>query len=257
MVRFFAVFAVVCATACLAALGLGWGIPAVEAGPRTHLLVGLGAVILTSSLHCLVFAIFTGAGKDTRELVQELGLDRGYVERVKGFRRLVFPIALWAILYLVMGAVFGGALSGIGVTPAWRWAHEAAMLWAIAYNLRAFRIEYLTVKENAAMLAEVNRLAAERIAARPQPVAVSALPEVLQGVAESHEWGAHVYALGRFLCFLGYNVWLPWIYLRLVMGELSVSVWPFLVSSAICLGGGAYLRMRYWEYRPSPSRAPA
>lgn len=251
MNRFFHFFAIICALSLLASLVAGHFSTSLDLAPSHHLLLGLTAGLLTVSLHCLVFGIFTGAGKDTRELVQDLKLDPQYVGSTKAFRRIAFPPALYGIFLVVLTTTFGGALSASGGTTL-RWAHFLLAWTTFLYNLKAFWLEARCVRENAAILARVNQEASRALITHPEEG--KAIPEVagmLSAATETLEWEAHVYALGKFLTFLGWNTWLPFIYLRFIMGYLTMPVWPFLTLSLACLGGGYYLRWRYQAYRPS------
>lgn len=250
MSPFFNFFAILCAVLYGAALLCGqfpvaFGALFTFFGPSAHMMLGLSAGILTVSLHCLIFAIFTGSGKDTRLLVQDLSLNTEFVKRTKVFKRTVFPPALYAILFILITTSLGGAVSG-GRSPAWlHWVHGLVAWLTYFYNLKTFLIEARGVKENASILAQVNRVAAEAIGASSQGGEV-----VVLGAEEEHEWGTHVFALGKFLCFLGFNVWLPYLYIRFIMAELRTPFLPFLALSLVCLAGGYYLRYQYRGYRP-------
>ncbi len=220
-----------------------------------HLLLGLTAGLCAVSLHCLVFGIFTGAGKDTREIVQDLKLDPQYAQTTKSFRKVAFPPALYAILLIAATTTAGGALSAFhGQGP--RWAHFLLAWFTFLYNLKAFWIEAKCVRENARVLDSVNQVANSTIANRPEEV--KGIPELtgwISAATEQAEWGAHVYALGKFLVFLGWNTWLPYIYIRFIMGYFTTPAWPFLGLFVACLAGGYYLRWRYQAFRPRPGQA--
>lgn len=233
---------------------MGYGHGALGLPTLWHLLLGLTAVILSVSAHCLIFGIFTGSGKDTRELVQDLHLDPTYTARTKSFRPVVFPPALYAILLLVVAAVMGGALGAHSQSLWLRWGHGLLMWFTVLYNLRAFFIEYQAVKENAQILASLNREAGATVGNVATPAFSTVEPVMLSAAAEHHEWGAHVFALGKFLCFLGWNVWLPFIYLKYIVGYFMMPVWPYLLGSLALLGGGQFLKYRYRAFRPAQAR---
>lgn len=252
MSRFFNFFAVLCAFLLGSSLFLGHFHSALGVGVVVHLLVGLTAALLSVSLHCLVFGIFTGAGKDTRELVQDLSLNPEWVGATKAFRRVAFPPALYAILLLVLTTSLGGALS-VSSSPAMRWIH-LGLAWAtFLYNLKAFWVEARCVRDNAAILKRVNQEATTTIVKNPEVgKTIPDLAGVIAAATEAMEWGAHVFALGKFLCFLGWNTWLPFLYLKYIVGYFMMPFWPFLVVSLGLLGGGYYLRWRYQSFRPAP-----
>jgi hypothetical protein len=225
-----------------------------------HMLLGLVTAILIASLHCLVFAIFTGSGKDTRELVQELRLDENFIRRTKAFKRTVFPPALYCLLYLLILTTLGGALSAKG-SPWLGWAHRLFAWFTFYYNVKTFRNEVRAVRENSGILVEVNAVAV-RVRLSETPSQSSAAKELreahLPEPVEEVSWGAHVYALGKFLCFLGFNTWLPYVYFRYIMGIIETPFWPFLVCCLLFLSGGYYLRGSYRNFRPANlARSPS
>jgi hypothetical protein len=219
------------------------------------MLFGLVTAIFIASLHCLVFAIFTGSGKDARELVQHLRLDETFIRRTKAFKRAVFPPALYALLTLLILTTLGGALSANG-TGWLAWAHRLFAWFTFYYNVKTFAKERRSVRENSEILVELNavagRVAANAVLAETpltREFREARLPEPIDPLA----WGAHVYALGKFLCFLGINMWLPYLYFRYIMGVLATPFWPFLVGCLLFLGGGYYLKLKYRIYRPGSS----
>lgn len=205
------------------------------------MLLGLLAGILTVSLHCLIFAIFTGSGKDVRELVQERGLESQFIKRTKGFKKTVFPPALYAVLFVVLTTTFGGALAVTHSLPA-RILHIILAWVTFLYNLKTCFLEYRAVKENRGIIGAINRLAADMAGV------ASGSPAEADSTDQS-ELGLTIYALGKFLIFSGYNVWLPYLYLRFSVGLFRLTFWPFLAVSLILLSGGYYLKWRYQEYK--------
>jgi hypothetical protein len=211
-------------------------------GNPNHLLVSLLAAFVSISAHCLIFGIFTGAGKDTRELVQDLHLDPEFVGKTKSFRKICFPPALYSIFLILITAFFGGALSTKG--SGWIANIHALMAWiTLAYNAKTFLLEYRSVRENSEILKRVNHQAAHVSEAHPE------LLEEVNGPG-GYEWGSHVFALGKFLCFMGWNTYLPYIYMRFIMGMIDLAVWPFVIVSVIFLIFGYFLRWKYKLYRP-------
>lgn len=253
MAAFFGVASLAGTVAYLAALLLGHFGPALGAQPFHHLVTGLSAAIWSVSLHCLVFAIFTGAGKDTRLLAEDLKLNPEYVKRMKAVKFTVFPPALYAIMAILVVTSLGGALSAGSAT--WlRWAHFACGWLVFAYNSKVLLQEWRAIGDNSKLLQRVNEEAALKapVGARPLYQEVS----VLADAAEQFDWGTHVYALGRFLTFLAYNTWLPYLYFRFIVGYFKMPWWPYLALSLVLYLGGSYLKLRYRNFRPgfqSPS----
>ncbi len=254
MAGFFGIGALLGTALYLAALTLGHFGPSLGAQPFHHLVVGLTAAIWSVSLHCLVFAIFTGAGKDTRLLVEDLHLDPTFVKRMKAFKFTVFPPALYAIMAILVVTSLGGALSA-GSAGWLRWLHLATAWLVFAYNTKVLRQEWKAIGENAALLQRVNEAASEKAA----PLAAPLYKEVavLAEAAEEFDWGTHVYALGRFLTFLGYNTWLPYLYLRYIVGYIKMPWWPYLALSLALCSAGFFLQLRYQDFRPGLRRPAA
>ena len=87
MSGFFAIFSGV--SAALLLTSLATGLTKVAFLGLNHLMWGLIAVLLAVSVHCLIFGIFTGAGKDARELFEDLNAKSELVLKIKAFRREV------------------------------------------------------------------------------------------------------------------------------------------------------------------------
>jgi len=243
MTGFFGFSAVLSSTLLAFSIGLGYW------GHSSHLLVSLLAAFVSISAHCLIFGIFTGAGKDTRELVQDLNLSTEFVRQTKAFRKITFPPALYAILMILITSFFGGALSKWGGNLVL--AHGLFALLTFGYNLKTFWLEFKCVRENALILRKVNSEAAKVTEAHPELVESAHFesPEVVDGLG-GYRWGSHVFALGKFLCFMGWNCYLPYIYMKFIMGKLDLPLWPFASLSLLFLGVGYFLRWKYRSDRP-------
>ncbi len=247
MSRFFNIFAGTCALLLLGVILSGYFRVALGITFAQHMLFGLTTAILCVSLHCLIFAIFTGSGKDTRLLSEDLKLDASFLKRAKGFKRTIFPPALYAIFFLILTTSFGGLAAAKGTT-GWVWAHIVASWFTAIYNWRTFYKEAVGVKENSTLIDAVNVAAALKAPSLVTPL--SEAGEVIPGAIENLSWGAHVFALGKFLMFMAYNTWLPFLYFKYIMGLFTTPFWPFLLLSAVLFGGGYYLRYQYRSFRP-------
>lgn len=212
---------------------------------ENHLFLGLSSAILATALHCLIFGIFTGSGKDTRELVEDLSLSTEYVKKTKVYKRTIFPKALYAILFLLITTSLGGYHSAHGMI--WmRTVHGIFALFTVYYNLKTFYLEYKAIVENAEILKKVNEVASRRTSELPK-VNYDFTPEGDEKVADL-EWGTHVYAFGRFLIFLAFNTWLPYVYIRYIMGKFQLPTTPFIAAFVVLLLGGYYLKFKYKGY---------
>ena len=244
---FFAVLSVL--SSGLMGLSMVWG----YLGNPNHLLLSLATAFLSISAHCLVFGIFTGAGKDTRELVQDLHLNPDFVGQTKSFRKIAFPPALYAILWILLTSILGGAISSV-TWPYFPSFHGFIAWITFAYNLKTFWLEYKCIRQNAEILKDVNRAAAKVTTAQPELIPQNRFDseQAVAGVA-GLEWGSHVFALGKFLCFLGWNSYLPYLYLKFIVGYVDLPVWPFLGLSLVLISFGYTLRWKYRKYRPGLS----
>ena len=245
MSGFFATFSLLSSALLLTSLVTGFG--GLTLFGLNHLMWGLISVLLAVALHCLIFGIFTGAGKDARELLEDIQLKSDLALKIKAFRMQVFPPALYCIMLLVVSSVMGGAAH----TPTMARVHMALMIFTVAYNLKTFWKEYRAVAENGRLLKQLNEIAAPVSAALPKGTPKEL--EILEGATEDLDWGTHVFALGSFLIFMGMNVWLPYLYFKFIVGYFQLPLWPFIVGSGGLILGGAYLRKRYASFRPSRS----
>lgn len=239
MTGFFATGAFIASFGLLGSLAIGHGFIFSDVPLRFHLLLGLGSAVFTSLLHCLVFAIFTGSGKDARLLVERFSLSAGHLAAVKRFRREIFPPALKAIGALLLVSILGGAIDSGKLPGVLAYLHPVIGWFAVAYNLWVFKKELLVIAANGRFIRQVNEEAARELAVRAE--APQNTPETM---AEG-EFARHAHAMGRFCCFLAYNAWLPYLYLRFSMAMHSVSWKPFLAVSLVLWCTGKYWQRRY------------
>ena len=247
MTTFFGIFAVLSNGFLLTSVILGYGYLEVGRTFSSHWLFSLGSSLLVVSVHCLVFGIFTGSGKEAREFVGDYGLSRDYVKETKAFRRKTFPPALYSILLVVLTVCLGGALSSSDSTLL-RFFHSLVAWGTFFYNLKSSWVEHQAVADNASLISMLNSEISKR-STQMGTLESAFLPGGFQTVEEV-EWGKHVYALAKFLIFLSWNVWLPYVYIRFVMGRSELSWLPFILLCSILFVGGAILKSRYRFYRP-------
>jgi NhaP-type Na+/H+ or K+/H+ antiporter len=129
-----------------------------------HFLVGLFTAVGTLLTHCLIFTYFLGTGRWVKEVTLAYDLpDEPWHKRTRDLKRMVFPVALAAMLVTIATAA-GGAGAQL---QHWPWqVHLGLALAALVVNLWAFRLEYQVVTENSgileAVLREVDRIRAEK-----------------------------------------------------------------------------------------------
>ncbi len=235
MTGFFAIASVLTSFGLVSAIVMGFQ------GSGYHLMVALFSAVAAVSLHCLVFGIFTGAGKDTRELSEDLSLGREYFEKIKVFRKTNFPKALYAILLLMAAIFLGGAVT---VKPGHLLGlvHGLFSTATVIYNLYVFYFETVSIRENARLLGEVNRIAGH-VSTGVERKTVD--PEIDLEPVQPLEWNQHVRAFGKFLIFLGVNLFLPFIYMHYIMGMDYIPFWPFLLAAIGLILSGYTLKTRY------------
>lgn len=209
-----------------------------------HILFGLSSGFFSIILHCLVFGIFTGSGKDTRLLVQRLNLNPEYITETKKFKRTVFPKALYAILWTLIALLIGGALASTE-SIFFRYAHGILVGIQFFYNAKTFYIEALAIKENSEI---ISRLNLEKLVIEDRALSDQVSSSLTKNIISDDEWGLHVYRFGRFLIFVGLNLWLPYIYIRYIMGFKLILFLPIFLASLLFLLGGTYLKQRYYAY---------
>jgi hypothetical protein len=119
-----------------------------------HLYFGLIATVSALLTHCWIFFYFIGTGQGIREGIIENKLDVKSIRMTKKFKGRTFPFAFFSIVFIIVGAVMGGALRAARVSPA---AHWGWILFAIIFNFWTFRQEYRVLRENEALMAGLNR----------------------------------------------------------------------------------------------------
>jgi len=249
MHRFFAVFAGFCLVLLFAALVGGHSTASMGLPSSGHLLLGMTAGILTLLLQSLVIAIFAGAGKDTRLLTKDLKLDPAHYDRIKQIRNGLYPQTMYCC-FLVLATAFVGA--GVGQLGWMRYVHLAFAWGTCFYVLRTALLQYRGIRENSQILDAVNNQADALIRRGAEEGRTVPAIEELGGVA----YGAHVYAFGRFLIYLSFNVWLPYLYFKFNVGYQELPLWPFALSFVALLLGGFYLRGRYRSFRQQLFQTP-
>ena len=200
------------------ALMMGW------LAPSYHMVVGIGAGLYLILVHCFIFALFTGSGKDIRLMSQdypELGSD--FLKQSRSFKKKVFPHALYAIFGVLILAVLGGA--GSVWAHSWLgWVHRAWAFLLFAYLIYVACLEAKYVRKDILLIHELNRRLSSYLEER----------RIEKEVPESEfTLVQNALALSKFLKFLAWNVWLPFLYLRFIVGNLALSWVPFLIASVL------------------------
>ena len=191
-----------------------------------HMLWGLFTATLIILLQCLIFGFFIGSGKSIKQKVQEFGLNPEWIQKTKDYKNRSYPALMLAILFSVAAAVLGGGVS-VGAVPIW--VHHVFIWVALLLNIRSLWISYRVLVDNVnaihQMNGEIRNLNRERnvtdspMVSQPEEPAP---PKVTPNPA------ANFY-------FLGFAVWVPYLYVKLSLGSRTFPFWPFLALSALCM----------------------
>src|ERR1700687_4361373 len=122
-----------------------------------HEAMGVLTGIYTCLTHSIVLMHFMGSGKAIKEAVETHDLPNdpktGYVQRTRKFKGRTSGLATLGCLLTIAVVWLGGAKDvGMlkGMTHAW------VAYAVVAFNLYAFRVEYRVIRENTAMIREID-----------------------------------------------------------------------------------------------------
>lgn len=150
------VFFLILTSITTALLGAAFFFAKISPDRLYHLYFGLIATVSALLTHCWIFFYFIGTGQGIREGIIEHKLDAKPIRATKKFKGRTFPFAFFSIVFIITGAVMGGALRAERVSST---THMAWIFFAIAFNFWTFRQEYRVIRENEALMAELNRQA--------------------------------------------------------------------------------------------------
>jgi hypothetical protein len=125
----------------------------------THIAAAFFLVICLLFLHSLCIFYLIGSGRDIRMAVVEKSWASPYLGAINRLRLRAFP---WALASMALGII--AAWSGAGThTRLWSpMSHRVVAVVALAVNLLALYVEYVQLRANSRMIADVNaRLHAE------------------------------------------------------------------------------------------------
>jgi hypothetical protein len=141
-----------------------------------HFTAGVATAIFTCLTQSIVIIHFSGSGKGIKEAIEGHAIAddpiTGYARRVRRFRGRVSGIAYSAVLLMVAATLLGGWYDRrllfhypAGEQMLTHLLHLSVSILALVFNLYSFVKEYRLITENAALIAEVNRLIARKSAA--------------------------------------------------------------------------------------------
>jgi hypothetical protein len=129
-----------------------------------HFWLGLGTVLSTLALHCLVFIYFLGTGRWVKEVALAYRIpDRPWPKLTRDLKRWTFPVALLAMLVPIAAAAAGAGAQ----RKEWPWqVHLTLACATLLVNAWAFVVERRNVHINHGIieqvLREVDRIRAEQ-----------------------------------------------------------------------------------------------
>jgi MFS family permease len=128
-----------------------------------HFTVALITAIFTCVTHSVVMIHFMGTGKGIKEAVETYSLPNdpqtGYVRRTKKFKARTSGLATLAPFLIIITTWLGAAHHTGRMGLLW---HAVLAYFSVVFNLYAFVVEYRVIRENSAMMHEINKLIAEK-----------------------------------------------------------------------------------------------
>jgi MFS family permease len=128
-----------------------------------HFTVALITAIFTCVTHSVVMIHFMGTGKGIKEAVETYSLPNdpqtGYVRRTKKFKGRTSGLATLAPFLIIITTWLGAAHHTGRMGVLW---HAVLAYFSVVFNVYAFVVEYRVIKENSAMMNEINRLIAAK-----------------------------------------------------------------------------------------------
>jgi hypothetical protein len=122
-----------------------------------HEAMGVLTGIYTCLTHSIVLMHFMGSGKAIKEAVETHSLPNdpstGYVRRTRKFKGRTSGLATLGCL-LTIAVVWLGGAKDVGMLKGM--AHAWVAYAVVAFNLYAFRVEYLVIRENTDMIREID-----------------------------------------------------------------------------------------------------
>lgn len=221
MTSIFLVLVGVALGSLLTALGTGmaaWG-DLDGSGLARHRQLALGCAILLVLVHSMVFVYMIGTGRAIKDAVRDHGIAPRFYEVHKGYKWRAAPWAMAGALLTVVTAVLGGAVAtGSGAA----WAHPLAGVMVLAANLFGLPEIWKAIRDNGRLL---NEVAAATAAVNREVIARGEDPAPPLSTLPRTRW---------YLILAG-SSWLPWLYMRYVMGGRHTAWWPFAAACGLFL----------------------
>jgi hypothetical protein len=186
--------------------------------------MALAGAILMVFVHSIVFVYMIGTGRAIKDAVREFSVPEELYTEHCDYKWRAAPWALTCTVLVVATAVLGGVTDSGGVV---RWIHPILAVATLIANLYGLPAEYRTIRDNGDLLDRVAIATSEKNRDKLEQGIDPAPPlSPLTG--------------GGWSLVLAASAWLPWLYMRYVMGRADLPWWPFLAVSAIFVA--AFLR---------------
>lgn len=198
------------------------------AGLLHHRALALGGAILVLLTHSMVFVYMIGTGRAIKDATNDYQLDARFYEVHKTYKWRAAPWATANTFVIVAAAVAGGVAD---TGSAASWIHPLLALAALLLNALGLPAIWRAIADNGRLLDEVVAASWEKNG-----------PILAQGGDPKPE--ASLLTPAGWAWLLALSAWLPWLYVRYVMGRGTLPCWPFAAVSAGCalLGTLAALR---------------
>jgi len=136
---------------------------------RIHFLLGLLSALTVLLVNSISITYFVGSSRWFKEVVETYRLDAGLVARGNALKRRTFPVALFAMLVMVVIAALGGASdpsTGRADSADWVNYHFASALIGTSLIAGAFWLQWCNIRANYSLITtvsdEVKRIRTER-----------------------------------------------------------------------------------------------
>ncbi|TAH38141.1 MAG: hypothetical protein EYC70_05835 [Planctomycetota bacterium] len=199
-----------------------------HSGLAAHRALGLGGSILVLLTHSVVLVYLIGTGRAIKDATNDYQLDAGFYALHRAIKWRAAPWATLNTFVIVAAAVLGGVVETGGAAA---WLHPLAALLALLLNAVGLPSIWRAIRDNGVLLDQV--VAASWEKNRP----------VLESGGDPKPQASLLTPAGWAL-LLALSAWLPWLYLRFVMGRGSVPPWPFAALSAVLLALFAVAALR-------------
>ena len=158
MIRYFLVMAVTGTSLLVADIVLGFFATGEAHGPGAiargiHLLFSLATVVILLGIHSIVYTYFVATGKWAKEVVEAYQLPDWINTQAKKNKRRAFRFIMWSMTTIAVAAWLGGAADTRG--PSYAIWHLFSALFALAFNLGAFVVEYAVIVAHVRLLGEL------------------------------------------------------------------------------------------------------